>query len=124
LRAHAEGLSCAVAAVELLVAHAVWLRRNDFVDRFVETADSVGGEIVLAWVDWRASALDVGGVPCSDTEAQVLRIAASLAEGIPVDLGEAVTGLDEAVVGLVAAAVVRANGRCATVFGVGGVEGR
>jgi hypothetical protein len=115
-----------VAAVELLVAYAVWLRRNDFVDRFVETADSVGGEIVLAWVDWRAavSALDVGGVPCSDTEAQVLRIAASLAEGIPVDLGEAVTGLDEAVVGLVAAAVVRANGRRATVFGVGGVEGR
>ena len=45
-----------MAAVELLIAHAVWLGRNDFVDRFVDTAGD------LAWVRWRAAAkaLDVG----------------------------------------------------------------
>jgi hypothetical protein len=35
LRAHAAGLLCAQAAVELLIGHAVWLRRSGFVDRFV-----------------------------------------------------------------------------------------
>jgi hypothetical protein len=126
LRAHAAGLSCAVAAVELLVVHAVWLRRNDFVDRFVGATEDLVGGTVLAWVDWRvvAAALEEGGLPCSDTEAQVLRIAASLAEGIPVDLGEAVTGLDEVTIGLVAAAVVRANGRRAAAAGFSGVQGR
>jgi hypothetical protein len=53
-----------------------------------------------------------------------LRIAAILAEGIPVDLGEAVTGLDEVTIGLVAAAVVRANGRRTAAAGVSGVQGR
>jgi hypothetical protein len=54
----------------------------------------------------------------------VLRIAASLAEGVGVDLGEAVTGLDEANIGLIAAAVLRANGRGEAAVGLGGVEGR
>jgi hypothetical protein len=114
-----------VAAVELLIAHAVWLRRSDFVDRFVDTAGDLAGGRVLAWVRWRAAtrALDAGRLPCSDSEAQVLRIAASLAEGIPVDLGEALGGLDEANVGLVAAAVVRANGRGDAAVGVRGVAG-
>jgi hypothetical protein len=109
-----------VAAVELLIAHAVWLGRNDFVDRFVDTAGD------LAWVRWRAAAkaLDVGRLPCSGSEAQVLRIAASLAAGVGVDLGEAVTGLDEDNIGLIAVAVLRANGRGDVAAGVGGVEGR
>lgn len=77
LRALAKGLSCAVAAVELLIDHTVWLRRNDFVDRFVDTADCLVGGTVLAWVKWRAvvRALDAGRLPCSGSEAQVLRIA-------------------------------------------------
>jgi hypothetical protein len=126
LRAHAEGLSCAVAAVELLIGHAMWLRRMDFVDRFVDSAGGLAGETVLAWVDWRAvaSELDAGGFPCSDGEAQVLRIAASLAEGVPVDLGEAVAGLDGVTIGLVAAAVVRANGRRGTAVSFRGEAGR
>jgi hypothetical protein len=115
-----------VAAVELLIAHAVWLRRIDFVDRFVGTAGDLAGGRVLAWVRWRAAtrALDAGRLPCSDSEAQVLRIAASLAEGVGVDLGEVVTGLDEANIGLIVAAVLRANGRGEGAVGVGGVEGR
>jgi hypothetical protein len=114
-----------VAAVELLIGHAVWLGRNDFVGRFVDTADDLAGERMLAWVTWPAvvRALDGGRLGCSGSEAQVLRIAASLAEGIPVDLGAAVTGLDEATIGLIAAAVVRANGRGNAAVGVSAVGG-
>jgi hypothetical protein len=66
----------------------------------------------MAWVDWPAAvaALQVGRLPCSPSEAQVLRIAASIAEGIPVDMQEAVSGLDSANIVLVAQAIVHAAG--------------
>ena len=48
MRAHAKGLLCAVAAVELLIGHAAWLRRNDFVDRFVDAGECLAGGTVLA----------------------------------------------------------------------------
>jgi hypothetical protein len=49
----------------------------------------------VAAVDFAAAADAVHGVlPCSAGERQVLLIAASLAEGIPVDLREAALGLD------------------------------
>jgi hypothetical protein len=105
---------CVVAAVELLIRHAVWLRRAEFVDRFVavEADPALVGETVLAWVDWLAvaQALDAGRLPCSGSEEQLLRIAASLAEGIPVDLGEALTSLDRGNLMLVAGAVLAAGG--------------
>jgi hypothetical protein len=56
-----------------------------------------------------AGALDAGVLPCSG-ERRMLRIAASIAEGVPVDLREAVTGLDENNAVLAAAAVLRAAG--------------
>jgi hypothetical protein len=40
----------------------------------------------------------------------MLRIAASLADGIPVDLRDALSGLDSTNISLVAAAVLHANG--------------
>jgi hypothetical protein len=49
-------------------------------------------------------------LPCSGGEGRVLRIAASIAEGVPVDMREAVTGLDEGNAVLAAAAVLRAAG--------------
>jgi hypothetical protein len=114
LRAHAAGLLCAQAAVELLIGHAVWLRRSGFVDRFVtvEADPALVGETVLAWVDWHASAdaVEAGQLPCSAGEGQVLLIAASLAEGVPVALGDAVTGLDAVNSVLVARAVLAAGG--------------
>jgi hypothetical protein len=115
LRAHAAGLCCAVAAVELLVGHAVWLRRNDFVADFVRLVDKVAGQSSLAWVDWRAAvtALDAGRLPCSGGEAGMLRVAASVAEGIPVGLGDVLTGLDEHNLVLVASTVLRAGGATA-----------
>ena len=125
MRAHAAGLLCAVAAVELLIGHAVWLRRNDFVHGFVCVVDEFAGESSLAWVDWRAAvtALDGGRLPCSGGEAGVLRVAASVAEGIPVDLSEALSGLDERNLVLVAGAVLRAGGSSASVgAGAGGSD--
>jgi hypothetical protein len=105
-------LYCAQAAVELLIAHQRWLGRGDFVGWFVRlVADSAGG--VLAVVSWRAAvrALAAGRLPCSDSEGHVLRIAASIAEGVPVDLGECLSTLDGANGGLVADAVLRAAGQ-------------
>jgi hypothetical protein len=113
LRAQAAGLLCAVAAVELLIGHVVWLRRNDFVDGFVRMVDPPRADVALAWVDWEAAvrALEAGRLPCSGSEAGLLRVAASIAEGISVDLGEVVTGLDERNLVLVAGAVLVAGGR-------------
>ena len=50
----------------------------------------------IAAVDFEAAAraLEAGVLPCSDGERQVLLVAASIGEGIPVDLREAATGLD------------------------------
>lgn len=112
LRAQAQGLYVDEAAAELLIGHRVWLDRGDFVDGFVEVAPGLG-ETVMAVVDWQAAveALEAGRLPCSDSEAGMLRVAASLAAGAPVDLGEALTGLDEFNLGLVAAAVTHAGGR-------------
>jgi hypothetical protein len=106
-------LYCAQAAVELLIGHQLWLCRNDFVDRFVRVVLDSSGAGVLAVVGWRAAvrALGAGRLPCSDSEAQVLRFAASIAGGVPVDLGECLSVLDEANIGLVIEAVLRASGR-------------
>jgi hypothetical protein len=101
---------CAEAAVELLIGHRWWLCRDDFVARFVGSTPGPVGE-VMAWVDWEgvSTALDAGRLGCSSSEAQILAIAASVAAGVPVALGDAVTGLDDRNISLVAAAVVHAG---------------
>ena len=67
---------------------------------------------MVAVVGWRAAvrALAAGRLACSDSEGHVLRLAASLADGVPVDLGGCVAVLDDANVGLVVEAVRRAAG--------------
>lgn len=124
MRAHAAGLLCVVAAVELLIEHGVWLRRDDFVAEFVCVEHDSSGQVALVWVDWPAASagLDAGRLPCAGSEAGVLRVAASLAEGVPVDLGAAVTGLDEINLGVVVAAVARASGRGAAALWLRGRE--
>lgn len=66
----------------------------------------------MAFVDWVAAleALESGRLACSSSEAQVLRIAASIAEGIPVDLRDATCGLDWANAQRFAGALVHAAG--------------
>jgi ADP-ribose pyrophosphatase YjhB (NUDIX family) len=110
LRANAQGLYCAEAAVELIIGHRTWLRRNDFLD-FVPTGPRLDGDTPTAFVDWpvAVTALHAGQLPCSGSDGRILRIAASLAAGIPVDLGNALTGLDTDNIRLVTTAILHAN---------------
>jgi hypothetical protein len=65
----------------------------------------------VAAIDFVAAADAVQGVlPCSAGERQVLLVAASIAEGIPVDLREAALSLDAVNAARVAAAVCHAAG--------------
>jgi len=66
----------------------------------------------MAAIDFEAAAgaLAAGALACSSGEGSMLCLAASIAAGVPVDLREALTGLDEASSGLVAAAVLHAAG--------------
>jgi hypothetical protein len=115
------------AAVELLIGHAWWLDRGDFVEVFVETGRGLACGELMAWVDWQAAvaALEAGRLACSGGEARVLRIAASVAEGVPVDLCDALAGVDQANLALVATAVLHAGGRRgAVVAGLAGMVTR
>jgi hypothetical protein len=78
----------------------------------VESGREVFSGREMAAVDFAAAAgaLEAGVLPCSGGEGRMLRIAASIAEGVPVDLREAVTGLDESNASLAAAAVLHAAG--------------
>lgn len=109
LRNRASGVYCAEAAVELLIAHRTLLFSSDFMVRFVEQ----DGSTRMAVVRWTAcfDALERGELGCSATEGQVLGLAASLACGSPVDLNEALCGLDVRNARLVAEAVLRATGQ-------------
>jgi ADP-ribose pyrophosphatase YjhB (NUDIX family) len=113
LRASARGLHPAEAGTELLIHHAIWLQRSDFRDRFVRTGASMADNTQMATIDWPAAitALETGDLPCSGGEGRMLRLAASLIDGIPVDLHDALTGLDDTNLNLVAASVLHAGGR-------------
>lgn len=104
-----------------MIGHQWWLYRDDFAGWFV-SMDT--GPTPVAFVDWQAAvaALDAGVLPCSPSDAGMLRIAASIAEGILIDLGQALTGLDEANIGLVAQAVRRVGGQRQTASWTGGVR--
>ena len=65
----------------------------------------------VAAVDFAAAADAVQGVlPCADGERQVLLVAASIAEGIPVDLREAALCMDAVNAARAAGAVCHAAG--------------
>jgi len=78
----------------------------------VEFGQGITSGVVMAAVDFEAAAraLEAGALACSGGEGRVLRIATSIAVGVPVDLREAVTGLDENNAVLAAAAVLHAAG--------------
>lgn len=107
LRARAAGSPADSAAAELLIAGA-WTERDDFAG-FVTVAASPGSGLAVAVVDWEA-AVAPGGLCLSGGERRMLRVTASLAAGIPVDLRDAVTGLDGRSARLVAGAVPAASG--------------
>jgi hypothetical protein len=125
LRAWAKGLLCLEAAVELLIGNSSWLSREDFAGIAVELTTQADG-MVMAAVDFTvaAGALEAGALPCSAGERRVLQIAASLAAGVPVDLREAVTGLDAGNAVLAAAAVLHAAGHRGLGARLAGREGQ
>jgi hypothetical protein len=113
LRACADGFYPAEAAAELLIRHA-----SGSVGTTSATPVGIGtsitdGTTLMAAVDWPAAitALDDGGLPSSGGERRVLRLAASLASGIPADLRDAFTGMDAANVDRAVRAMLRGSGR-------------
>lgn len=108
LRAWARGICPDEAGVELLIGHDVFLDRADFTSRFISIPGDGAG---LAVIDWPAAlaALD-DSLPCSGGENRMLRLAASLASGIPVNLRDALTGIDDRNTQLVINAVLHASG--------------
>lgn len=88
-------------------------KRDDFT-RFIRTGTSLtDGVTELVHIDWQAAVTsrDTGHLPCSSGENRILRLAASIAAGIPVDLSDALCGLDQASISLVVSAMRYANGQ-------------
>ncbi|HEY2763206.1 MAG TPA: hypothetical protein VGJ13_04220 [Pseudonocardiaceae bacterium] len=112
------------AAVELLIGHRSWLVRDDFLG-YVESFSGFRGES-MASIDWPAVwvALEEGCLACSGGERQVLRVAVSLAEGVPVDLRDVVSGLDAVNSVWVARAVLAAGGHREAAAAVAGLMTR
>lgn len=108
---HAEGSRCMTAAAELLIAQA-WLGREDFASRFITVCPGPSSGKPMALIDWPAAvrALDAS-LPSSGGEKRMLRITASLADGIPVDLRDTLTGLDDSNIQLLVTAILRASGK-------------
>ena len=78
----------------------------------MESGRGIIGGAVMAVVDWEAAvaALEAGRLPCSGGEGRILRLAASIAGGVAVDLGSVLPGLDERNIAGVARAVLHAAG--------------
>jgi hypothetical protein len=113
LHACAAGLYSLEAGVALLTAEGTFLRRDDFTSRFITTGTSISdGTTPMAAIDWDAAitALQTGEIPCSGGERRVLMLSASLACGIPVDLRDAATGLDDRNIQRLVTAILHASG--------------
>ncbi len=113
LRASARGLNACEAAVGLLADHQYWLTRPDFTGEFIGTFDGLTDGTPMAAVCWpeAVAALNRGQLSGSSSENKILRLAASLAEGIPVDLQSAITGLDDTNLRHLITAIRHAAGR-------------
>jgi len=113
LRACARGIYPDEAALELLISHGTFLHRDDFTGRFIEHGTSISNGAVLAAIDWEAAvtALSCGELPCSGGERRILMLSASLAASIPVDLRDAVTGIDDRNVQRLLTAIRHASGK-------------
>jgi len=114
LRACAAGLYPLEAGVALLTSNGTFLLRDDFTSRFIERGTSISdGTTPMAAIDWdaAAAALHAGEIPCSGGERRILMLSASLAGGIPVDLRDAATGLDDRNVQRLVTAILHASGK-------------
>ena len=114
LRACAAGLYPLEAGIALLTANGTFLRRYDFTSRFIETGTSISdGTTLMADINWDAAitALHAGELPCSGGERRILELSSSLAGGTPVNLRDAVTGIDGANITRLITAILHASGK-------------
>jgi hypothetical protein len=113
LRSQAQGAYCLEAAAEFLIAHGIWLHRSDFTDKFITLDRGLTDGRPMAIIDWpdAISTLIAGHLPCSGSEHRVLRLIASIADGIPVDLQDTLTSIDDHNIQLLLRAVLHASGR-------------
>lgn len=111
LAAGAAGLTAETAAVALLAEHGAWLASAAFTSRYIDIADDVPGapDGIVAGVRWRAAIAGLHRQPASASEKGVLRIAASLAAGIPVSLHDCLGSLDQATLAAVLRAIAHAS---------------
>jgi hypothetical protein len=96
LRAEAEGIYATEAAVELLIRHGVWLRREDFLDALVRY-EAHCADVPLAQIFWREVPDFLDRARCSGSEARILRLATEL-NGVDtgVALADLLSSLDDA----------------------------
>jgi hypothetical protein len=100
------------AAVELISSHGHFLLQPAF-RRVIAAGSSAWSGEPAAVIRWRAAvhALEAGLLPCSSSEAAVLRIAASLGDdAVAVHLRAVLGGLDRRNITLVTDAIAAANG--------------
>jgi hypothetical protein len=112
LRDAAAGMCADTAAVDLICWHGHFLHDPGF-RRIIAAGSSITTGQPLAVIRWNAAvtALDTGRLPCSGSEAAILRIAASIAEpGLPVSLHACLGNLDRRNITLVTSAITAANG--------------
>ena len=99
LREWARGMNTTAAATELLIRTgyarpgSLWMRREN-PDR--------------PWIDFESIPDLIGGY--SGGQQRVLRIAASIAESVPIVLGDEISGLDHRLAELVLTALAQASG--------------
>ena len=114
LRACAAGVYPLEAGVALLISNGTFVHRDDFTRRFITTGASISdGTTLMAAVDWNAAItpLRAGELPCSGGERRVLQLSASLAGGVPADLRDAVTSLDEINIARLVTAILHGSGK-------------
>jgi hypothetical protein len=111
LAAGAAGMLAQTAAVMLLAEHGTWLESAAFTSRYIDIADDVPGapDDTAAGIRWRAAITGLHRQPASGSEKAVLRIAASIAAGIPVRLHDCLGSLDYATLRAVLRAIARAS---------------
>ncbi len=109
LREHAAGIDTHYAAVDLLIDHGIFLGRSAFREEFVRIARC---HPTCAYIRWGAAitALNQHRLPCSSSEADVLRIAASLGGNVPLRLGRVLGVLDGNNISRIIDAIALANG--------------
>ena len=113
LRACARGIHPLEAGTALLIGCGSWLHREDFTSRFITVGTCISdGAALLASIDWEAAvtALHAAELPASGGERRMLLLAASIADGTPVSLNDALPGIDRRNASLVVRAVAHAAG--------------